>query len=839
MAYRSSYNQLTDLKILRRDAIKEKLEGIFETPLFFVISDMGYGKSTTINEYIRHRRRIKYIWFYFPQEQVEDMWLWVRLSRLVERSNRELGRKLMEYGMPYSKYDFDRLESFIKEAIEIETVLILDDVHYCRSEYYHNLIKHLAERNIPKFHIVYISREYPENSGQVLSTNYAKIINQKDFAFTKNQCSNFFMLNDAPLSADELEILWDHTHGWASGLYMALMYYRTYGTLSNMPDGSQLMRKAIYDNFDLQTQRSLLMLSRLPDFSIEQAEMITDDNRIRYVIQNMYSSYCFTKYDEETGTYSFHSLLKAVLDEEFGKSDIDENEIFKKQGVWCMASNDGIGAIRAFSRCGDYDHVLSIMAEPNSSKYMNIAPNVIIKAFENMPLETKLSNPLGYLSYIYSFSTTVSVERGAEMLRQAKEYYSDPYKSPDLVNRNQILGEISMIESIKAFNDLNEMFRCYERAYEYFDGGSSAIYSSDANITFGIPLNMFLYHRELGGLKDMVKLVEDEFWIYNHIANGSGTGFEFLLHSEYCFKTGDFDSAEMLAYKAIYKGRMRDQCDIILSASFVLLRIALFKSKPREVNDIMLQMMQEVEKNGSPVMLSCYEFILGYVFSFMGKYDMVPAWIKGDDGTSKFMAIGRNSAYVIKGKYFSEHGNYEELIKLADKMIPVYYEHQTLDGVMIFKVFRAIGLYHTKGVSAGIAELKEALDMAEKDGICVTISENTYELIQMLEQINTPFAEKVLKFARQYTIAKNNFRNRNKRIELSAREKEVMDLVCDGLTAAQIADKLYISHSTVKKHMASAYQKLGVNKKSDAIAEYRRRRAGIRKREIPRTYGDI
>jgi LuxR family maltose regulon positive regulatory protein len=825
---------MRELKILRRDAIKEKLQGIFDTPLFLVISDMGYGKSTTLQDYIKHRRRIKYIWFYFPQEQVEDMWLWVRLSKLVERTNSELGKKLLEYGMPYSKYDFDRLEGFIKDAIEVDTVLVLDDVHYCKSEYYLNLIKLLAERKIPKFHIVYISREYPDDSSQLLSKEYTKIINQNDFAFTKNQCSNFFMLNDAPIDANELEILWDHTHGWASGLYMALLYYRTYGTLTNMPDGPQLMRKAVYDNFDPQTKRSLLMLSRLPDFTIEQAEMITDDSHIRQTIENMYTNYCFTKYDDESRSFSFHTLLKQVLDQEFEKSDIDENEILKKEGMWCMASNDPIGAIRAFSLCGDYAHVLSIMAEPHSSKYMSLAPSIIIQAFENMPREVKFSNPLGYLSYIYSYSTTVGVEHGAEMLQEAKDYYSDPYKSPDLVNRNQILGEIAMIESIKAFNDLNAMFRCYERAYEFFDGGSSAIFSSDVTITFGIPLNMFLYHRELGGLKDMVELVEDEFWIYNMVANGSGSGFEFLLHSEYCFKTGDFESAEMLAYKAIYKGRMRDQCDIILSASFVLLRIALFKYKPREVNDIMLQMMQEVEKNGTPVMLSCYEFILGYVFSFLGKYDLVPQWIQGEEGTSKFMAIGRNSAYIIKGKYLSEHGDYEELIELADRMIPEYYAHKTLDGVMIFKVFKAIGLYHTRNLKEGTAELRKAVEMAEKDGICVTIAENTYEIIPMLEQINTPFADKVLKFAKQYTMAKSNFRNRTKHVELTNREKEVMDLVCDGLTAAQIADQLFISHSTVKKHMASAYQKLGVNKKSDAIAEYRRRRAGIRKREIPR-----
>ena len=61
-----------------------------------------------------------------------------------------------------------------------------------------------------------------------------------------------------------------------------------------------------------------------------------------------------------------------------------------------------------------------------------------------------------------------------------------------------------------------------------------------------------------------------------------------------------------------------------------------------------------------------------------------------------------------------------------------------------------------------------------------------------------------------------------KKISLSKREKEVMELVCDGLTADAISRKLYISLSTVKKHIAKSYEKLGVNKKADAIAAYRR-----------------
>lgn len=832
MAYRSP-SIITGPRILYRQGIKDKLSGIFESPLFYVIAGMGYGKSTAVRDFLEHRRRTRTIWFSFREEEVEDLWLWVRFSKLVEKKNKALGRSLFEYGMPYSKYDMDRLEQSLRDVIEMETVVVFDDMQCCSSQYIESLLRKIADMAIPLLHIVLISREYPEyDLSTVLSTYKARIMTQNDFLFTKTECSDFFILNDAALGPAEIELLWSHTRGWVSGLYMALMYYRSYGTLSIMPEGNELMRRAIYDRFELETKKSLLVLSRIRYFGLDQAEIITGDRSIRNVISNMYNSYCFMKYDDETDEYSFHSLLWSLLDSEFQTSGINENEIYEKQGLWCMASDDKIGAIRAFSRCRDHERILSIMAEPNSTQLMDLSPNVIIEAFMSMDMETKLSNPLGFLSYIYSYSTHIDVDTGAELLKIAKEYYSNPQRSPEVVGRNQLLGEIALIESVRAFNDLEAMFRCYERAYEYFDGGTSVIYTSDINITFGIPLTMFLYHRDLGGLEQLVRLVENEFWIYSHIANGSGTGFEFLLRSEFEFKKGNFEEAEMLAYKAVYKGQMRDQCDIILSASFVILRIALFKGHFREVNDILLQLMQEVERNGSPVMLTCYEFILGYVFSFLGMFELVPKWIN-IQGTSdsRFMAISRNSAYIIRGKYLSESGDYKALLELARQMMPIYDRHKTIDGVMIFKVFEAIALFHLEGKEAGLKPLREALDMAEQDGIVVTIGENTYEVIPMLEEIDTPFARKVLKFARQYVTAKNNYRSKARHEELTNREIEVMDLVCDGLTAEAIAEKLYISHSTVKKHMANIYQKLGVNKKADAIAEYRKRRSRRRVRK--------
>jgi two-component system, NarL family, response regulator LiaR len=56
--------------------------------------------------------------------------------------------------------------------------------------------------------------------------------------------------------------------------------------------------------------------------------------------------------------------------------------------------------------------------------------------------------------------------------------------------------------------------------------------------------------------------------------------------------------------------------------------------------------------------------------------------------------------------------------------------------------------------------------------------------------------------------------------ELTAREKEILELLSQGLLYKEIADKKYISMDTVKKHVGNIYRKLHVNNKVEAINKF-------------------
>jgi two-component system, NarL family, nitrate/nitrite response regulator NarL len=58
---------------------------------------------------------------------------------------------------------------------------------------------------------------------------------------------------------------------------------------------------------------------------------------------------------------------------------------------------------------------------------------------------------------------------------------------------------------------------------------------------------------------------------------------------------------------------------------------------------------------------------------------------------------------------------------------------------------------------------------------------------------------------------------------LSDREREVLELVAEGLTAPQIGRRIHLSTATVKTHLSHVYEKLGVAERAAAVAAAMRR----------------
>jgi DNA-binding NarL/FixJ family response regulator len=85
-----------------------------------------------------------------------------------------------------------------------------------------------------------------------------------------------------------------------------------------------------------------------------------------------------------------------------------------------------------------------------------------------------------------------------------------------------------------------------------------------------------------------------------------------------------------------------------------------------------------------------------------------------------------------------------------------------------------------------------------------------------------------------YLSVPRAIRQRTNWSAFSVRERQVLALVADGLTNSEIADRLYLSESTVKCHLSSGFRKLGVCSRAEAAAAVLDPRTGLMAGVTPR-----
>ncbi len=120
-------------------------------------------------------------------------------------------------------------------------------------------------------------------------------------------------------------------------------------------------------------------------------------------------------------------------------------------------------------------------------------------------------------------------------------------------------------------------------------------------------------------------------------------------------------------------------------------------------------------------------------------------------------------------------------------------------------------------LNAALAALNQVLEIGEREGYLRMFLDEGEPMRALLEQVTglyRPYARRLLlHFGPKPELALVE--------PLSDRELEVLQLIYSGLSNQEIAEKLVVAISTVKKHINSLYGKLGVQSRTQALARAR------------------
>ncbi len=804
---------------LRRLRINNILEGIFRVPLFLLVSSMGYGKTTAVRYFLNTRTDLSYAWFSLSCGEDDEQWMWHKFSQCLEGLNPELAQKMAQYGLPETPMDAERILDIIRSAVTDRTVIVLDDYHENKSERMNRLLTVLAQAAVPELHLVVISRSYPEIPVEELALKgLCQELSQDKFEFDTKETIELFNLNGFSLATREQTLLYQITDGWTAAIYLALLKYAEDRTLDDIREITRLMKSAVYDKFDQGTQQVLLKLSLLDSFTVDGAIFITEDKKAAGLIRQFAANNCFFRYDNKSRTYSMHAILKGLLQDLFTGSEEDRSTVLYRCGDWYAKLDKRIEAIRFYHQASAHEKILDIYERPGSTEFFDRAPQTIIRAFADIDKTLKLSRPLAYLTYIYSL-VAIDAEEGVRLLYEAKAHYE---ADRDLVDKEQFLGEIALIESILQFNDAPMMSECQKRAYALFGGTSSRISNATEIFTFGAPHTLYLYHKEPERLLPLVETIEKNVDYYTHIANGCGTGFEHAVRAEYCLETGDLSQAELSAYKTVFKARTKNQLCLVICGGLCLARLAILNNRPAEAATWLESLQAETDAAGNPILLNALEIALGYVYGCLGDLSQMPKWLReGDLSNCNLFNQGMGINYIVIGRAAVLRRSYAELEIIVETMRQTYQPNNHIFGLIYAGIYSAIAKIHLYGTDEALKELLPVIELAQPDGIIAPFAENIPELNLLLQGIekdqDSTWLEKVFKLGEHYVKAIEKFNLQGASEPLTSRESEVLTLLAEGLSQKEIAERLYLSPNTVKRHLQNTYKKLGTNNKIRAL----------------------
>lgn len=809
-------------RILQRDGINEMLQNISNYPLTIVSAPMGYGKTTAVREFFR-KSGARYSWLCLSEASANCGYFWNQLIRQIPEGFKKLRTNLLGLGFPADSIKTARMvETLLAMPNGKDFCLVLDDYHYAENDQLNRLVEAIAKSEIPNFHLVIVSRHLPKiNLTELIVKNLAVQIDLDLFRFSDEDVRQYFSLMDFPLKKADISNIQNIAGGWVSALYLIYRGLKGGIPLKNITAVEELLKTAIYESYNEGTKTALCALAPLGAFTVDLADQATGIKGIESTIKNLYRENAFIEWDKPSGIYTIHSVFARFLNKEALRRGLNIKEICHHAGKWYLDRQDHTQAFRYLIQGEAYDTLLEALERPALYISANDRP-MLLSCFDSIPQQQKDRHPVAYLKFILFFIITGDRKRGSELLIQFEKDLPEKKQSPEY--DAEVQAGIYVVKMFLAFNDAELMISYIEAALKLLNGGVSAISSYQGPFSFGSPHFTFIYYKEPGTYK---KTSELSFEKYAQLSGGNGMGADVLSLAEHALETGNFNVVEGYAYKAIYRAKTKNQNSLVVCATLTLARLYLIQGKYPESLLLLNSLADEVASNIETILLDTYDLCLGYFYASIGEMEKIPKWIiKGNMSVNSLLFQGLVFSYVVYGKILILSENWLKAEALCETFNPCFDVFHNQLGYIHNYIHLSIAVYKQGDSRKAKEHLSRALSIGQADNIVMPFVENSVNLLPLLNDINKEdfmemdYVNRLIELCTAYApVFTGPYSYKN---PLSHRETEVLRLMAKGLSRNEIAEKMFLSTGTIRSHIQNIYNKLNVNKKSDALGKAER-----------------
>lgn len=803
--------------------LASKFGRIADYPLSVIEAPMGYGKTMGMRSYLKEND-LAYIW-----QSVLDPspdYFWAQFCRSFSAIDADIAQELTAVGCPNdSVLACMAVQLMSTASVGRDTLLIIDDYQQVASEELNRFFELVARGNIPNLHIVLIGRNRFDSSREELKLKGLLLtLTEKDFRLSEEECGSYFAACGLKLTPGERKTVFRITEGWISALYMSLLRYAESGEFSADDDIFRLFEGSLYENYTEDQRDFLLRISIFREFTREQARFIRRKADPSGILDDIVEANSFIRLDARARIYHIHNLFADFLLTKLGEQEQDYiDEVYRNGADWYYLNREYYFATLYYYRSRDYDEMLKAFERDKAGGLSARSRKHMISGFEKCPKAIRMKHPMANLL----FAKQLSMMNEKELLRETMQGLKDYFEKESLSEsrKKELRGEYFMLLSFLSYNDIDRMTKYQQKAAGQLSR-ASLLEGNNGSWTYGSPSVFHMFFREPGTADELVRNMHESREVYYRLTYKNGYGADYVLQAELEYFRGNFDQAEILAYKALSMAREESQTGILVCALFLQTRILMVRGDMKKGLSVLRDLKEAVIDSKRYLFMHTADLCQAFIYSMFHRLDSIEEWIaEGKFEEASIYHPAFNFVYIVYGRILLEQEKYTQLLGEADRFLDGAREFPNLLTEIYIHIYSAVAYRKLKLSEEARQEAEKAISLSLKDRLYLPFVENGKEFIPILddlfqEQESYLFTEEVRRIYRENSQNLSAVIGDEKNSPLSIltkREQEIALLVSEGKTNVEIARALNIAEITVKKSLSNIYARLGITNRAALV----------------------
>ncbi len=848
-----------------RQSVLEHLDENLNYKLTVVAAPPGYGKTSLLSIWSQERE-IPTSWLSLDSDDNDPALFLQYLIAALQTINSKTGTaSLALLQSPQLSSKTAILSALINDLAKIQDnfILILDDYHWIEQQEVHESLNYLIDHMPPQMHIIIASRSDPPlQLSQLRVRNQLLEIRQSDLRMKPEEAEEF--LNSSMglnLSNAQVDILDSRTEGWVAGLQLAALSLREREDIDafiNTFSGSHrfvidYLADEVIANQPPEVRSFLRNTAILDRFSAPLCDDLIEGDNAKDILRYLEETNLFLiPLDDQREWYRYHHLFQDYLRVEIEGEN--QAALHEKAAGWFIAHELLPEAVKHAILSGDDDLAIQVISQA--------APLAIEKGtfvslfgwFDALPDEVVKQNAVLSLYKGFALFFTESYREALPYARAAQENMPEDLSSSTYGQLLCIQAHIALFE-----NDLKDVIRYSRDALEYLAEDDTFFRSLTLNIlgqvlemrgdvvsavdiyrqgfdsgyrageiigTMVVFTNLVISLNELGRLNEATAICHK---LYSEIGQEEFSGRSlanaiYLPWSHLSYEINQLEEAREQAQRALEALTQSKITQGIVLSQYVLARIYLIDRHWDRFSQLINDGIQLAKRTGTANTHGAWFSALEAEANLQkGKIDSVIHWVE----TAGFSPEDKPHhwlewSYFTYSRFLLRQNRILDAQKILKTMENSAKEGQRLRKLITIYLLTALADLGQGDRKSAIQHLEAALSIAAPQGYQRAFLDEDQAILELLPEVR----HIAPKFVDELTAKSSHVPELSPIPDLlheplSERELEVLNLVAKGYSNRQIAEALYVTIGTVKKHLNNIFSKLQVKNRTQAVAKAR------------------